>query len=54
MPYVIHYKDGSYEIGHFINLQNQAGAVYIFNFAKDVESVLVVPTNHSKTVNFTS
>lgn len=53
VPYVIHYKDGSHEIGHFINLQNQTGAVYIFNFAKDVGSVLVVPTNHSKTANFT-
>jgi len=61
IPYMIHYKDGSYEL-NFMNLENQAGPAspiqggtsYIFNFAKDIESILVVPANHSKTTNFTN
>lgn len=53
VPYMINYKDGSHELG-FINLENQAGTTYIFNFAKDVESVLIVPANHSKIANFTN
>ena len=51
IPYMIHYKDGSYEL-NFINLESQGGTSYIFNFAKDIDSILVVPANHSKTSNF--
>ncbi len=53
VPYMIHYKDGNYELG-FINLENQAGAIYVFNFAKNIESILLAPANHSKTMNFTN
>ncbi len=53
VPYMINYQDGSHELG-FIDLVGQNGVNYIFNFAKDVDSVLIVPANHSKTVNFTS
>ena len=52
VPYVINYKDGGYESGA-INLDGQSGVAYIFNFAKDVKSVLVTLANHSKTANFT-
>ncbi len=53
VPYMINYQDGHHELG-FVNLENQAGVAYIFNFAKSVDSILVVPTNHSKISNFTS
>ncbi len=53
VPYMINYKNGNYELG-FINLENQSGAAYVFNFAKDVKSVLVIPANHSKRTNFTN
>lgn len=54
IPYVINYKNGKREAGAFIDLKNQNGIAYVFNFAKDVESVLVVPANHSKRAHFTS
>lgn len=54
VPYVVNYKDGSREIGGYIDLENQKGSVYVFRFAKNVESVLVAPANHLKTVNFTN
>ena len=50
---MIHYKDVSYELG-FINLENQVGTAYIFDFSKNVESILMVPANHSKIINFTN
>lgn len=53
IPYMINYKDGHYELG-FINLENQIGTSYIFNFFQDVESVLLVPANHAKKTNFTN
>jgi hypothetical protein len=53
IPYMVHYKDGSYEL-NFMNLENQVGTSYIFNFSKDVESILAVPANHSKTTDFTN
>lgn len=53
VPYMINHKDGHHELG-FVNLENQTGAVYVFNFAKGVESVLVIPANYSKTSSFTS
>lgn len=53
VPYMIHYKSGGYEL-NFVNLENQVGAAYIFNFAKDIESILVVPANHSKIKDFTN
>jgi len=49
---MINYQDGGYGLGS-INLKNQRGISYIFNFAKDVDSVLLVPTNHSKKSAFT-
>ena len=52
VPYMINYRNGEHELG-FVNLEEQEGTAYIFNFAKDVESILVVPANHSKTANFT-
>jgi len=52
IPYMINYQDGGYGLGS-INLKNQRGISYIFNFAKDVDSVLLVPTNHSKKSAFT-
>lgn len=53
VPYMINYKNGKRELG-FINLKGQAGTAYVFNFANEVDSVLIVPANHSKTTNFTS
>jgi len=53
IPYMIEYKDGNHELG-FINLENQKGTAYVFDFADKVESILVVPTNHSKRNNFTT
>lgn len=54
VPYIAHFKDGSYDELRFVNLENQKGAAYIFNFAKNVDSILIVPANHSKTTNFTN
>lgn len=51
VPYIVNYKNGEYELG-FINLEKQSGSAYIFNFAKDVDSVLIVPANHSKRDDF--
>jgi len=51
VPYMVNYKNGSHELG-FMNNGEQNGIVYVFNFAKDVESILVVPVNHSKKSNF--
>ena len=53
VPYMITYKDGTYEFG-LVNLVNQSGAAYAFNFANDVKSVLIAPANHFKTSNFTN
>jgi len=53
VPYMINYQDGHHELG-FINLENHTGAAYVFNFAKGVDSVLVVPVNYSKTSGWTS
>lgn len=52
VPYIVNYKNGGYELG-LVNLENQEGSAYIFNFAKDVDSILVVPANHSKKNDFT-
>jgi len=52
IPYMVNYKDGHYELG-FINLENQSGTSYIFNFFQNVDSALVVPTDHAKKSNFT-
>jgi len=53
VPYVINYKDGHHELG-YIDLENQSGFTHIFNFVKEVDSVLVMPVNQSKISNFTS
>jgi len=53
VPYVINYKDGHHELG-YIDLKNQSGFTHIFNFVKEVDSVLVMPVNQSKISNFTS
>ncbi len=52
IPYMVNFKDGHYELG-FINLENQAGTAYIFNFFKNIDSVLLVPADHGKKTNFT-
>ena len=54
IPYMINYENGEHEL-HFITLNNsQEGDAYVFNFAKNVKSVLIVPANHSKRANFTN
>ncbi len=52
IPYVINFKDGHQALG-FMDPKQQNGNNYIFNFAKDVKSVLLIPNNHSKRENFT-
>lgn len=53
VPYMINYKDGRHEL-NYMNLESQNGVAYVFDFAKDIDSILVVPANHSKITNFTS